>query len=365
VNIGLTYTLKTDMEKELRSRNIPIGEDTLEEYDKPETVTGLCEAIRAAGHTPLRLGWGKDLIYAAQNGVIIDFNSKSIRFLPGGGSVFQNEDDPICIDLVFNIAEGYGGRSREAQVPAFLEMFGVPYVGSDPMALAVSLDKHASKTLARAKGVTVPQGILVQPGKTMEPSTRWSNRLEFPLIVKPAYEGSSKGIRMDSVVQDDDQLKARVQEIHVTYKQPAIVEEYIWGREVTVGIIGDPPRVLGVMEIVPKDKSKIAWTIYSLEVKRHWQEVADYRVNPEFPHGIREQLEREALDAFDALGCKDFARVDFRLRGTGQQPVFLEINPLPGLNEGSDLPLLAKGLGMGYEKLIGEILEGAIRRTSR
>ena len=338
--VGLSYTLKHEMEEELVSRGIKVTDEDLEEYDSIDTIRRLKGAIKHAGHEVIELGWGSSLL------------DQVMAATP---------------DLVFNIAEGYGGRSREAQVPAALEMLGIPYVGSDPMALAVSLDKQASKDLVRANGVIVPKGLLIREREMNSTTALIRNKgLAFPLIVKPAYEGSSKGIRMDSVVDDDIRLTAKVAEVIARFKQPALVEEYIWGREITVGIVGDPPRVLATMEVVPKDKSKPAWTVYSLEVKRSWKEVADYIVNPPMDPQIRIQLEQAALTAFEALGCKDMARIDFRLRGTTQQPVFLEINTLPGLSEtDGDLPMLAAGVGLSYDGLIGQILDGAISRLPK
>jgi D-alanine-D-alanine ligase len=144
------------------------------------------------------------------------------------------------------------------------------------------------------------------------------------------------------------------------YAQPVLVEEFIDGPEVTVGVVGDPPRVLGVMEIAPK--RKFAWSLYSIEVKRNFEELVEYRCPPALSPAVVRRVEKAALTAFETLGCKDMARIDFRLRPPGQ-PVFLEINPLPGLNpESSDLCIMAKLLGVSHADLVQEILGGALAR---
>jgi D-alanine-D-alanine ligase len=338
----MTFNLRSEMGRILWNRGITLQDDALEEYDQPETLAAIEKVLMAQGHDVKRLGngWGESLL---------------TELGKWGGQ----------LDLVFNIAEGYGGRSREAQVPAVLEMLSIPFVGSDAMALAVSLDKQATKSLVRAAGVTIPKGFLVRKPATVSELflLRRNIGLEYPLIVKPAYEGSSKGIRQSSLINTtDEDLRAKVDEVIHDYNQPALVEEFIWGREVTVGIVGDPPEVLGIMEIA--HKSRDPYAIYSLEVKRNWKEEVVYTCPPSrLDSLVEDQLRSQALAAFEALGCRDFARVDFRLRGTNSQPVFLEINPLPGLNPASDLPLMAEAQKISYDTLIGRIIAGAIRRN--
>lgn len=336
MKIGLTYNTKTDMGAELRERGLNVADDALEEYDAPETIAAISAALQALGHDVSLLGWGRKMLATLAT-------------------------VPQRPDLVFNIAEGLGGRSREAQVPAVLEMLGVPFVGSDAMALAVSLDKQATKELVQASGLTVPRGFLATDPFTVYAEC-CARKLDFPLIVKPNAEGSSKGILKDSVVRSESALSDRVRRITETYQQPALIEEYIWGREVTVGIVGDPPRILGVMEVLAAVDD--VWTVYSLEAKRDWKKSVNYSCPAELPPDIEEAVHAAALGAFQALGCRDVSRVDFRIREG--VPVFLEINPLPGLSappESSDLVLIAEAVGLSYEALIGEILGGAIRRS--
>lgn len=339
LKIGLAYTSKTEMAEEIRRRGQEITDDALEEYDSHDTVEAIAAGIRTHGHDVELLGWGHGLL------------DKVGRKRP---------------DLVFNIAEGLGGRAREAQVPATLEMLGIPYIGSDALALAVSLDKAAAKELVKAVGVAVPRGFLVhRPEGAVK--DRWRRCMDYPLIVKPSHEGSSRGIFTNSVVWEDRELEERSRQIVDVYKQPALVEEYIWGREVTVGVTGDPAEIFGIMEVLSaarKEKDVAAWTVYSLEAKRNWQMAVNYACPAEFNKATDQRIREAALLAFEALGCRDVARVDFRIN-TGETPVFLEINPLPGLNpESSDLILMARALGISYEDVIGKIIRGAVRRLS-
>lgn len=337
MRLGLTYTAKSDMAAEMDLRGLKSSDDALEEYDSEAMLGALVQAIESHGHTVSKLGWGASFL----------------------DRIRSHAPYP---ELVFNIAEGLGGRARESQIPAVLDMLGVPYVGSDPLALAVSLDKQATKDMVRAAGVTVPKGFLIRNGTNVIEHERRHRGLEFPLIVKPAYEGSSKGVHSNSVVEDDEQLVQRVNEIKEQYDQPALVEEYIWGVDVTVGIIGHPPAILGVMEIAPKEKPAFPWRVYSLEVKRNWRECVDLRCPPSLLPNAIQDVEFQALTAFHTLGCKDMARADFRVQTSGHA-VFIEINPLPGLNRtDSDLVLIADAMGVPYEKMIGDIIDGAARR---
>lgn len=335
MKVGLTYNLKADMAEQLRESGLPVTDDQLEEYDSQETLDALAGAIQKKGVEVVRLGWGKKLI---------------TNLLSNGG-----------VDLVFNVAEGWGGRCREAQVPALLDMLGVKYVGSDPLACAVSLDKQATKDIVRANGVLVPKGYLLRD-PNMALKLKAQSKLDYPLIVKPAYEGSSKGIRNNSVVRTDIELLDRATELVTTYAQPVLVEEFVQGREVTVGVVGDPPRIFGIMELTPKKGSE-PWIVYTVEAKRDFQTMVEFHVPPDFSEETIRNIQSAALAAFNALGCRDFARVDFRVRGSNGQPVFLEINPLPGLNPvSSDLPIMSRFLKVPYDDLIGEIFVGAARR---
>src|SRR5438093_372820 len=260
-------------------------------------------------------------------------------------------------DLVFNMAEGIKGRNREAQVPALLELLDIPYSGSDPAALSIALDKALAKKIVRQHGVLTPNFFTMTTGKERLPKD-----LTFPLIVKPIAEGSSKGVHATSVVENEGELREAAHKMIVKYDQPALVEDYIGGREFTVGMLGERrPRVLPPMEVVFLDESEIR-PVYSFEFKQDSSSKIRYDVPAKLEPGQLKALERAARECFIALGCRDVARVDFRMDEQGKV-YFLECNPLPGLTPGwSDLVLIAKAAGMEYNALIADILSGAIRR---
>jgi D-alanine-D-alanine ligase len=263
------------------------------------------------------------------------------------------------VDLVFNISEGRGSyRSREAQVPAVLEMLGIPYTGSDPLCLAISLDKPTAKKLVKADGILTPRWFTVGNEEEIA-SARWYT-FPFPKIIKPSYEGSSKGIRLTSLVHNVPEAEAEASRIITDYRQPAMVEEFIDGDEVTVGIIGNrPPKVAGMMRIIPKVKTDSF--VYSLEVKRDYINQVEYEAPVDLPKSVLDKLEAAGLAVFKSLGCRDFSRVDFRISPTGE-PYFIEINPLPGLGTYSDLVIMTGKLGWTHEGLINTVLDAALER---
>lgn len=309
--------------------------DEQEEFDSPETIEALAAAVKQLGHEVVLLGDGEPLLR---------------RLLDGPRP-----------DLVLNIAEGTGAsRSREARVPAVLEMLNISYTGSDPLTLAATLDKDCAKRLVAADGIATPRWRLVDDD--IAGGVDDGCRLGFPLVVKPAYEGSSKGILDKSVVDTPDELREALERIVIQYRQPALVEKYIEGDELTVGILGNsPPRVLGIMRVLPQQTEQRF--IYSLEVKRDWQRRVHYECPARLSATDAEAVEQAALTAWKALGCRDVARIDFRLRhGT---PYFLEANPLPGLSPVSgDLVLLAGYMGISHTELIAGILQAAIERMA-
>jgi D-alanine-D-alanine ligase len=310
------------------------NDDAEEEFDKPETVESIAAVLRELGHEVQVLGDGPAMLR---------------RVL----------DDPP--DFVFNFAEGTGiGRSREARVPAVLEMVGVPYSGSDPLALSVTLDKDCTKRLVQSAGVQTPKWMFVSAWT--EALERIASKLQFPLIVKPAYEGSSKGIRAKCLVDSPGELRSISCELIAGYRQPVLIEEFIAGDEATVGIIGnDSPRVLGMMRILPRQEHERGRFVYSLEVKRDWQRRVRYEVPAQLEPALRTRIEQAALATFRVLGCRDVSRMDFRLRDG--QPYLLEVNPLPGLNpETGDIVILARGHGVGHRELVEMIFDAACAR---
>ncbi|MCL2103355.1 MAG: ATP-grasp domain-containing protein, partial [Syntrophorhabdaceae bacterium] len=250
------------------------------------------------------------------------------------------------------------GRCREAHIPAVLEMLGIPYVGSDPLTLSVTLDKPITKKLVEREGFPTPP---FRTYRRAEEFTEWP--FSFPVIVKPVFEGSSKGVRLSSRACDFVQARKMVSFVTNVYRQDALVEAFVPGAEVTVGILGnDPPGIVGIMEIVPKlvHPSKF---VYSLEVKRDWENQVFYRVPPALPKPVLARVEHCALGIYKALGCRDFSRIDFRI-DLDETPQFIECNPLPGLSPGyGDLPIMAQRAGMSYISLIEEILSHALLRT--
>lgn len=236
-------------------------------------------------------------------------------------------------DIVFNICEGLRGESRESHIPAMLEMLGIPYAGSGVLALALTLNKAAAKKMLLYHGVPTPPFCTIAPGEPIS----WDG-LRFPLFVKPANEGSSMGITPDSKVNTPAELVDRVRYVHDMYHQPALVEEFVDGREFTVGMVGNAnPTIFPVIEInyniVPADHGNI----YSYQFKKEW-DADDYYLCPAPVDEATELLlKRTALAAFRALGCVDVGRVDIRL-GSDGVPYVLEVNALPGLSPGfSDL----------------------------
>jgi len=329
MRIGLAYDLKSAVSLDEDS-----PEDALEEYDSRETVEVIAAALSAAGHSVVMLGGGEEFLE----------------------NILREK-----VDIVFNIAEGRGNsRSRESQVPSVLEMLDIPYTGSDSHCLTVCLDKPLAKKLVAAEGVATPQWQLINDETELR-RIDWE-RFPFPSIVKPAYEGSSKGIRLTSVVESVERLQEEARRLLDAYHQPVMVEEFINGDEVTVGIIGNaPPKVTGIMRILPRNKEKRF--VYSLEVKRDYLNLVDYESPPRLANEIQERITLASLKVFQVLGCRDFARVDFRVSPDGV-PYFLEINPLPGLGGYSDLVIMALKLGWTHQGLIQAVFEAAQKRCS-
>jgi D-alanine-D-alanine ligase len=327
MRIGLAYDLKSAVPLDAAA-----PEDALEEYDSRETVEIITAALAAAGHSVAMLG---------------------------GGEEFLDNIRREKVDIVFNIAEGRGrARSRESQVPAILEMLGIPYTGSDSHCLTVCLDKPLAKKLVAAEGIATPRWRLINDEEGLSKAS-WER---FPAIVKPAYEGSSKGIRSSSVVENREQMAREVSRLLNDYRQPVMIEEFISGDEVTAGIIGNsPPRLVGLMRIIPRKRE--GHFVYSLEVKRDYLNLVDYECPPHLADEINERIALASLKVFKVLGCRDFARIDFRI-GPNGVPYFLEINPLPGLGTYSDLIIMAGKLGWTHQGLIQAVFEAALKRYS-
>lgn len=325
MKIGITFNLK-----DAAPADPALPDDHQEEFDSPHTIEAIAAVLRGRGHQVALLGDGRD------------FLRKILA------------DPP---DFVFNFAEGTGvSRSREARVPAVLEMLGIPYSGSDPLTMAVTLDKDCAKRLVASAGLPVPESALIAPNE----GPNRALTLPYPVVVKPAWEGSSKGIRHRCFVRSPAELPDVLEGLRREHRQPILVEEYISGDELTVGILGnDAPAILGVMRVAPKAPTE--HFIYSLEIKRDYQRLVKYECPAPLTEQTTHVVRVAALTAFQALGCRDVARIDFRLKGG--VPYFLEVNPLPGLNpDDSDLVIMARLVGWDYSRLVAAIVEAACRR---
>jgi D-alanine-D-alanine ligase len=323
LSIGLCYDLKEDY---LSAGFAP--EDVLE-FDSEDTVLGLEEALASLGHNVERVGRGLELA----------------RRLVGGERW----------DLIFNICEGVRGRSREAQVPALCELFDQPCTFADPLTCALTLDKAMAKRVVRDHGLPTADFAVVST-----PEDLAGVNLALPLFLKPLAEGSSKGVSGRSLVRGPGELDSACRVMLEQYRQPVLVEAFLPGREVTVGIVGHgaSARVVGVMEVSFNDRSEAA--AYTALNKEEYLERVSYRLLTDDP--LAAPARSLALAIFGVLGCRDAGRVDLRC-DAGDRLQFLEVNPLPGINHvRSDLPIMARLAGIPYGQLIGEIVASARSR---
>jgi len=332
LRVGLTYNLR----RKISDEKLP--EDFYVEFDDEDTVDAIASALKRGGCRVVK-------IEADENAY---FKLRKHK-----------------LDIVFNIAEGLRGESRESHIPAILEMLGIPYTGSGPSTLAICLNKALTHKVLSAYGVPSPK---FQVFKRFDEEL--SSDLEFPLVVKPLLEGSSKGIRSSSLVKDEEGLRRQVSWVIKTYNQPAIVEEFMPGREFTVGLIGnEEPVVLPIVEICLEKLPNGASPIYSYEAKWVWDTpenpLSIFECPAEIPPDLEEKIREIAIKTFEALDCRDVCRIDIRLDREGV-PRVLEVNPLPGLipdpEAHSCLPEAAKAAGFTYDELICTILWQALKR---
>jgi D-alanine-D-alanine ligase len=239
-----------------------------------------------------------------------------------------------------------------------LEFLNIPYTGSDPLTLSLTLDKSMAKRVAMSAGIPTPRFKRVNRKEDLK-----EINLSYPLFVKLCDEGSSKGVRLDSKVTDALSLEEKTRWLLENYGPPVLVEEFVKGPEFTVGVLGnDTPSVLGVMLIEIKGKP-LEEAIYSLEIKREWEEKVIYHCPPPIDPELQKGIGEVALQAYRALDCRDVSRVDIRV-GQDGTPYFLEINPLPGLSPVyGDLPIMAKRMGWSYDQLVRTIFHHALKRN--
>jgi D-alanine-D-alanine ligase len=309
--------------------------DYAAEYEPLETVEALEGAIAAIGHRSVRLGAPHDLLAAIGKG----------------------ELPPI--DAVLSIAEGHGSRNREAWVPALLEMVDVPLLGSDALTLSTSLDK--AWTLDRVAGVGVP--VLAHAVLDSAGVREAELPAPFPLFVKPRWEGTSKGITVGSLCRDCDAVARAVERIARDYGQPALVEAFAPGAEYTVTVVGHAPaRALPVLQRALERGSSIG--LHALE-RAGGPPAPAGGYGHELPGvldaALEERLQELAVRAYEALECRDFARVDFKLDANGS-PRFLELNTLPTFAPDGSFGILAELAGRSYAELVGEVLAAGLAR---
>ena len=285
-------------------------------------------------------------------------------------------------ELVFNMAEGLSGEGREAHIPAILEMLGIPYTGSGPLTLALCLNKARAKQVLSFLSVPTPVFFVSEVGpegggSDKEPLKRLleARSMGFPLMVKPLYEGSSKGIRNDSIVNDLGELSAKVDFVNSEYSQPALVEEYLSGREFTVAILGNDDgngagvRALPVVEINYSSLPEGVNHIYSYEAKwildRPDAPLDIFTCPAELPAALEAEIKGVAISAFCALGVRDWCRVDVRLSSKGV-PNIIELNPLPGIlpdpTQNSCFPKAARAASMDFTTLVNAVVDNARER---
>jgi len=322
MKIGLTF----DLRKDYLERGYSLEETA--ELDSEETIQGLERSLAGNGFRTERIGALPDLCRDLERGK--------------------------TWDLVFNIAEGLHGLGRESAVPAVLDAWRVPYVFSDPMVLALTLHKGATKRVVRDLGLATPGFFLVERPEDVERID-----LAFPLFAKPAAEGTGKGIEAASRVWNRDELEQVCAKLLDRFKQPVLVEEYLPGREFTVGVVGTGPkaRVVGVMEVLLRDSAQPG--AYTYSNKADYERVCEYRLVSDQAAEASAEL---TLAAYRGLGLRDAGRADIRLDKDGR-PSFMEINALPGLNPvHSDLPIMCSLDGLSHQDLIGMIMDSALER---
>ena len=319
-------------------------DDIYAEWDAPETI----EAVRAAlaSHSQCKV----EIVEAVPDKAIDRLLRKDF-------------------DIVFNLAEGFVGADREAQFPALMEMLGIPYTGSGPLTLALALDKARTKEVLSYHGVPVAR--FLTSGRAIDSIRAVLPGSDFPYIVKPVSEGSSKGIRNSSFVTSLDAMNREIERIVDEYHQPAIIEEFLPGREFTVAVLGTgkKARVLPLVEINFGELPEEANRIYSYEAK--WiYDVAEkplsiFTCPADVSDKLQNEIENVVLRAYEVLECRDWSRIDVRLDSRGRANI-IEVNPLPGIlpnpEENSCFPKAARAAGFTYESMLLAVLKSGCER---
>jgi D-alanine-D-alanine ligase len=327
LTIGITY--------DLRSEYLAMGytEDETAEFDRDDTIAAIELTLSELGHRPERIGHARQLAAALIAGK---------RW-----------------DLVFNIAEGMHGIGREALVPALLDLYRIPYTFSDPLVMSLTLHKGMTKRVIRDAGVATADFFVAERAGDAEAVV-----FDPPYFVKPVAEGTGKGISPASIVRERTALREACDRCIRTYRQPAIIEPYLPGREFTVGIVGtgDNAEVLGAMEVHLKETAEPG--VYSYVNKEEFEDRVTYRLIPSGADPVAAEAEAVSLAAWRVLGCRDAGRVDIRCDAM-ERPQFMEVNPLAGIHpHHSDLPIICNLAGIPYRILINRILMSAMSRIS-
>ncbi len=323
MRIGITY----DLQAEYLAAGY--SEEETAEFDREDTIVAIQQTLKDLGHEVDRIGNVKNL---------------TSRLVAGDRW-----------DTVFNIAEGLGGFGREAQVPALLEVYNIPYTFSDPLVLCLTLHKAMAKRVVRQLGICTPDFIVIE-----KVSDLTMVDLPLPLFAKPVAEGTSKGITAASRITSQSKLVSTCMHLLLAYNQPVLVESFLPGREFTVGILGtgEDSKVLGVMEVILRDYAEP--DVYSFHNKERCEELVEYRLATD---SKAVKAGDAALAVWRGIGCRDAGRVDIRLDVNGI-PNFMEVNPLAGLHpQHSDLCIIARMKGMPYRALIEAIMRSAISRV--
>jgi D-alanine-D-alanine ligase len=326
MRIGLTY--------DLRSEYLERGysEEETAEFDREETVQGIESALRHIGHETERIGNVQQLVGCLAQGC---------RW-----------------DLVFNICEGLHGIGREAQVPALLDAYAIPYTFSDPLVMSLTLHKGLTKRVIRDAGIPTADFAVVESARDVA-----GIRFRPPYFAKPAAEGTGKGITAQSVIRRRQDLPDICRRLLETYRQPVLVERFLPGREFTVGVAGtgESAQVLGTVEVLLLPAAEPE--VYSYHNKENYEGLVHYRYVQPQDDPLVAAVESIALRAWRVLGCRDAGRLDLRCDKHGR-PQFMEVNPLAGLRpEHSDLPIICALAGINYEQLIGRIVDSAATRV--
>ncbi|MGB3458292.1 MAG: D-alanine--D-alanine ligase [Halobacteriota archaeon] len=315
--------------------------DKIAELDSSETIDYVREALMAGGNEVI-------LIEA------------------DGDAYGKLKEERRDIDIVFNIAEGLRGESRESYIPAICDMLEIPYTGSGVLTLGLCLNKVRTKEILRYYGIPTPDFWLF---RSKDEKLDLELELKFPLIVKLLHEGSQMGLSRDSIVCSEEDLRDRVAYLMHEYGEPVIVEEFLDGREFTVGILGnEEPIILPIVEALFEEGQKMRLftpdePLLPIIPKGVAINLKERSVCPaDVDEDLRGEIEEIALNAYRALDCRDWCRIDMRMTRDGDIPNVLELNPIAGIDPSYLLPRAAKAAGISYERLINMILEFGAKR---